>query len=81
MFIASDPEWAAKFTAAGVPIVGDDNKSQVGATITPRVMASCSKTPACSSTTHELNVGGNMDFNDMLERDRLESEKISKTGP
>jgi myo-inositol-1-phosphate synthase len=80
VFIAGTPEWAAKFTAAGVPIVGDDIKSQVGATITHRVMAKLFEDRGVIlDRTYQLNVGGNMDFKNMLERDRLESKKISKT--
>ena len=80
VFIASDPEWAAKFEAAGLPIVGDDIKSQVGATITHRVMAKLFEDRGVIlDRTYQLNVGGNMDFKNMLERDRLESKKISKT--
>ncbi len=80
VFIASDPEWAAKFEAAGVPIVGDDIKSQVGATITHRVLAKLFEDRGVVlDRTFQLNVGGNMDFKNMLERDRLESKKISKT--
>jgi myo-inositol-1-phosphate synthase len=80
VFIASDPEWAAKFEAAGVPIVGDDIKSQVGATITHRVMAKLFEDRGVRlDRTYQLNVGGNMDFKNMLERERLESKKISKT--
>src|SRR3954470_22885836 len=80
VFIASDPEWAAKFTEAGVPIVGDDIKSQVGATITHRVLAKLFEDRGVQlDRTYQLNVGGNMDFKNMLERDRLESKKISKT--
>jgi len=80
VFIASDPEWAAKFEAAGVPIVGDDIKSQVGATITHRVMAKLFEERGVRlDRTYQLNVGGNMDFKNMLERDRLESKKVSKT--
>ena len=80
VFIASDPEWAAKFEAAGVPIVGDDIKSQVGATITHRVLAKLFEDRGVVlDRTYQLNVGGNMDFKNMLERDRLESKKISKT--
>jgi len=80
VFIASDPEWAEKFTAAGVPIVGDDIKSQVGATITHRVLAKLFEDRGVVvDRTYQLNVGGNMDFKNMLERDRLESKKISKT--
>ncbi len=80
VFIASDPVWAAKFTDAGVPIVGDDIKSQVGATITHRVMAKLFEDRGVQlDRTMQLNVGGNMDFLNMLERERLESKKISKT--
>ena len=80
VFIASDPEWAAKFTAAGVPIIGDDIKSQVGATITHRVMAKLFEDRGVELLrTDQLNFGGNMDFMNMLERSRLQSKKISKT--
>src|SRR3954453_15712474 len=80
VFIASDPEWAAKFEAAGVPIVGDDIKSQVGATITHRVLAKLFEDRGVVlDRTYQLNFGGNMDFKNMLERSRLESKKISKT--
>ncbi|MEV6556745.1 MULTISPECIES: inositol-3-phosphate synthase [Nocardia] len=80
VFIASDPVWAEKFTKAGVPIVGDDIKSQVGATITHRVMAKLFEDRGVQlDRTMQLNVGGNMDFKNMLERERLESKKISKT--
>ena len=80
VFIASDPVWAKKFTDAGVPIVGDDIKSQVGATITHRVMAKLFEDRGVQlDRTMQLNVGGNMDFLNMLERSRLESKKISKT--
>ncbi|MEJ5928567.1 inositol-3-phosphate synthase [Corynebacterium sp. H128] len=80
VFIASDPEWAAKFEAAGLPIIGDDIKSQVGATITHRVMARLFEERGVRlERTMQLNVGGNMDFKNMLERERLESKKISKT--
>ncbi|ALC07033.1 Inositol-3-phosphate synthase [Corynebacterium deserti GIMN1.010] len=80
VFIASDPEWAQKFTDAGVPIVGDDIKSQVGATITHRVLARLFEERGVRvDRTMQLNVGGNMDFKNMLERNRLESKKISKT--
>ena len=80
VFIASDPEWAKKFEDAGVPIVGDDIKSQVGATITHRVMAKLFEDRGVAlDRTYQLNVGGNMDFKNMLERERLESKKISKT--
>jgi myo-inositol-1-phosphate synthase len=80
VFIAGTPEWAAKFEQAGVPIVGDDIKSQVGATITHRVLAKLFEDRGVElQRTMQLNVGGNMDFMNMLERDRLESKKISKT--
>ena len=80
VFIASDPVWAAKFTEAGVPIVGDDIKSQVGATITHRVLAKLFEDRGVELLhTYQLNVGGNMDFKNMLERSRLQSKKISKT--
>jgi myo-inositol-1-phosphate synthase len=80
VFIAGTPEWAAKFEAAGVPIVGDDIKSQVGATITHRVLAKLFEDRGVElQRTMQLNVGGNMDFMNMLERERLESKKISKT--
>jgi len=80
VFIASDPVWAAKFEAAGVPIVGDDIKSQVGATITHRVMAKLFEDRGVELLrTYQLNFGGNMDFMNMLERKRLQSKKISKT--
>jgi len=80
VFIASDPEWAAKFEAAGVPIVGDDIKSQVGATIVHRILARLFEDRGLVlDRTYQLNVGGNMDFMNMLERERLESKKISKT--
>ena len=80
VFIASDPVWAKKFADAGVPIIGDDIKSQVGATITHRVMAKLFEDRGVQlDRTMQLNVGGNMDFLNMLERERLESKKISKT--
>jgi len=80
VFIASDPVWAKKFEDAGVPIVGDDIKSQVGATITHRVMAKLFEDRGVAlDRTYQLNVGGNMDFKNMLERERLESKKVSKT--
>lgn len=80
VFIASDPQWAAKFEEAGVPIVGDDIKSQVGATITHRLLAKLFEDRGVHlDRTMQLNVGGNMDFKNMLERERLESKKISKT--
>jgi myo-inositol-1-phosphate synthase len=80
VFIASDPVWAKKFEDAGVPIIGDDIKSQVGATITHRVMAKLFEDRGVTlDRTYQLNVGGNMDFKNMLERERLESKKVSKT--
>jgi myo-inositol-1-phosphate synthase len=80
VFIASDPEWAQKFTDAGVPIVGDDIKSQVGATIVHRQLARLFEERGVELLrTYQLNFGGNMDFMNMLERDRLQSKKISKT--
>ncbi|OLT45487.1 inositol 1-phosphate synthase [Saccharomonospora sp. CUA-673] len=80
VFIASDPEWAEKFERAGVPIVGDDIKSQVGATITHRVLAKLFEDRGVQlDRTMQLNVGGNMDFLNMKESERLESKKISKT--
>ena len=80
VFIASDPEWARKFRDAGVPIVGDDIKSQVGSTIVHRILTRLFEDRGLAlDHTYQLNVGGNMDFKNMLERDRLESKKISKT--
>ncbi|MET4782830.1 inositol-3-phosphate synthase [Glaciihabitans sp. UYNi722] len=80
VFIASDPIWAQKFVDAGLPIVGDDIKSQLGATITHRVLARLfEERGLVLDRTYQLNVGGNMDFKNMLERRRLESKKISKT--
>ncbi|HKY75708.1 MAG TPA: inositol-3-phosphate synthase [Acidimicrobiia bacterium] len=80
VFIASDPEWAQRFEDAGVPIIGDDIKSQVGATIVHRILARLFEDRGMVlDRTYQLNVGGNMDFKNMLERERLESKKISKT--
>ena len=80
VFVAGTTEWAEKFTAAGVPIIGDDIKSQVGATITHRVLARLFEERGVAlDRTMQLNVGGNMDFMNMLERERLESKKVSKT--
>jgi myo-inositol-1-phosphate synthase len=80
VFIASDPAWAKRFTDAGVPIIGDDIKSQVGATIVHRILARLFEDRGMVlDRTYQLNVGGNMDFKNMLERERLESKKISKT--
>jgi len=80
VFIASDPVWAKKFADAGVPIIGDDIKSQVGATIVHRVLARLFEDRGLTlDHTYQLNVGGNMDFKNMLDRERLQSKKISKT--
>jgi len=80
VFIASNPEWAEKFTKAGVPIVGDDIKSQVGSTIVHRVLTRLAEDRGMAvDRTYQLNFGGNMDFKNMLERERLLSKKISKT--
>jgi myo-inositol-1-phosphate synthase len=80
VFIASNPEWAQKFTDAGLPIVGDDIKSQVGATIVHRALAKLFEDRGVELLrTYQLNFGGNMDFMNMLERTRLVSKKISKT--
>jgi myo-inositol-1-phosphate synthase len=80
VFIASDPAWAQKFIDAGLPIVGDDIKSQVGATIVHRALAKLFEDRGVELLrTYQLNFGGNMDFMNMLERKRLVSKKISKT--
>ncbi len=80
VFIASDPKWAKKFEDAGVPIVGDDIKSQVGATIVHRILTRLFEDRGVElDRTYQLNFGGNMDFKNMLERTRLKSKKISKT--
>jgi myo-inositol-1-phosphate synthase len=80
VFISSDPEWARRFARAGLPIVGDDIKSQVGATIVHRILAKLFEDRGVRlDRTYQLNFGGNMDFMNMLERDRLTSKKISKT--
>lgn len=80
VFIASNPEWAAKFKAAGVPIVGDDIKSQVGATIVHRVLTKLFENRGVQlKHTYQLNTGGNTDFLNMLNQTRLKSKKISKT--
>ena len=80
VFIASNPEWAAKFEAKRLPIIGDDIKSQVGATITHRVLTNLFRERGVRlDRTYQLNFGGNTDFMNMLERERLESKKISKT--
>jgi myo-inositol-1-phosphate synthase len=81
VFIASDPVWAARFAAAGLPLIGDDIKSQLGATIVHRTLAWLFDMRGISiDRTYQLNTGGNTDFLNMLARDRLESKKISKTG-
>lgn len=80
VFIASDPTWAEKFRAAGLPIIGDDIKSQVGATIVHRLLAKLFEDRGVELLrTYQLNFGGNMDFMNMLERTRLVSKKLSKT--
>jgi myo-inositol-1-phosphate synthase len=80
VFLASDPEWAQKFSDAKVPIVGDDIKSQVGSTIVHRILTRLFEDRGTVlDRTYQLNFGGNMDFKNMLERSRLESKKISKT--
>ncbi len=80
VFIANEEMWQGKFRKAGLPIVGDDIKSQVGATIVHRVLAKLFNDRGVTlERTSQLNVGGNMDFKNMLERERLESKKISKT--
>jgi len=80
VFIASTPEWAQRFREAGVPIVGDDIKSQVGSTIIHRTLAKLFEDRGVKiERMYQLNFGGNMDFMNMLERERLISKKISKT--
>ena len=80
VFIASDPAWRRRFEAKNLPIVGDDIKSQVGATIVHRMLANLFRERGVRlDRTYQLNFGGNSDFQNMLERDRLESKKISKT--
>lgn len=80
VFIASNPEWAKKFEAKNLPIVGDDIKAQIGATITHRTIADLFKKRGAKLTeTYQINVGGNTDFLNMLNRQRLASKKISKT--
>lgn len=79
-FIASDPEWAEKFKKAGVPVIGDDIKGQVGATIVHRTLAKlCDDRGTKIEKTYQINVGGNTDFLSMKEQERLHSKKISKT--
>ncbi len=81
VFIASAPYWAHRFRERGLPLIGDDIKSQVGATITHRVLTALFRDRGVRlDRTYQLNFGGNMDFYNMLERERLESKKISKTG-
>jgi myo-inositol-1-phosphate synthase len=80
VFIASDPEWRKRFEAKRLPIIGDDIKSQVGATIVHRMLANLFRERGVRlDRTYQLNFGGNSDFQNMLERERLESKKISKT--
>ena len=80
VFIATSPYWSKRFEEKGLPIIGDDIKSQVGATITHRVLTNLFKDRGVHlDRTYQLNFGGNMDFYNMLERSRLESKKISKT--
>ena len=81
VFIASNPVWAKKFAQAQLPILGDDVKAQVGATITHRILSKMfSDRGVILDRTSQINFGGNMDFKNMLERERLESKRISKTG-
>ena len=80
VFIASNPEWADKFKQRGLPIIGDDIKAQIGATITHRILADLfKKRGAKVEKTYQLNTGGNTDFLNMLNQDRLASKKVSKT--
>ncbi len=80
VFIASDPDWAARFAAKRLPIIGDDIKSQLGATIVHRMLANLFRERGVRlDRTYQLNFGGNTDFMNMLERERLESKKTSKT--
>ena len=80
VFIASNPVWAKRFIERGLPIIGDDIKSQVGATIVHRMLANLFRERGVRlDRTYQLNFGGNTDFKNMLERERLESKKISKT--
>jgi myo-inositol-1-phosphate synthase len=80
VFIASQPYWQRRFAERGLPLIGDDIKSQVGATITHRVLTNLFRDRGVKlERTYQLNFGGNMDFFNMLERERLESKKISKT--
>jgi len=80
VFLASNPQWRRRFEEAGLPIIGDDIKSQVGATIVHRVLANLFRERGVRvDRTYQLNFGGNADFKNMLERERLQSKKISKT--
>ncbi len=80
VFIASDPEWANKFKEKGIPLIGDDVKAQLGATITHRILSDLFKKRGVKlERTYQLNTGGNTDFLNMLNRDRLASKKRSKT--
>jgi myo-inositol-1-phosphate synthase len=80
VFIASNPDWAARFTAAGVPVIGDDIKAQLGATIVHRVLTDLFRKRGVKlDRTYQLNTGGNTDFLNMLNRSRLTSKKTSKT--
>ncbi|VVC04197.1 Myo-inositol-1-phosphate synthase [Candidatus Bilamarchaeum dharawalense] len=80
VFIASDVKWAQRFTKKNLPIVGDDYKGMIGATIVHRTLAKlCDSRGTKIDKTYQINVGGNTDFINMLERDRLQSKKISKT--
>lgn len=79
-FVASRPDWRARFESAGLPLIGDDIKSQVGATIVHRILTNLFRERGVRvDRTYQLNFGGNTDFLNMLERERLESKKISKT--
>ena len=81
VFIAADPAWRDRFARAGLPLIGDDIKSQVGATIVHRMLVNLFRERGVRvDRTYQLNFGGNADFMNMLERDRLESKKLSKTG-
>jgi myo-inositol-1-phosphate synthase len=80
VFIASDPEWAKRFEEKNIPVIGDDIKSQMGATIVHRVLTDLFKKRGVKlERTYQLNTGGNTDFLNMLSRDRLISKKVSKT--
>ena len=80
VFIAREPYWQNRFAERGLPVIGDDIKSQVGATITHRILTKLFRDRGVKlERTYQLNFGGNTDFYNMLERERLESKKISKT--